>query len=98
VDHSLEISCPPILYAHLDPIDDSSFWLGEAGPRETGSIYGVHIKLTAADGYEIVNIPSEAHPTFAVRVNFRVSLRVPFGEYGDLFAYELEKPDPKKVM
>lgn len=59
--------------------------------------YGVHVKLAVADGYDIINIPREAHPTFKARADFRVSLRVPFGEFGDLFAYEMERIDRKKL-
>src|SRR6185437_10155178 len=98
VDHALEITCPPILYAHLDSLDHSAFWLSEPGPRDgAGMLYGIHVKLTALDGYEITDVKTEAHSSFQFRVNFATCLRVPFGELGDLMAYETEKPDSKNL-
>jgi hypothetical protein len=99
VDHSLEINCPPILLAHLDTLDEHAFWLSEPGPREAvGRIYGIHVKLTSADGYEIINIRTEAHPTFQLRVDYSFCLRVPFGASGDLFIYAMEIRDARTIM
>lgn len=85
--------------AHLSPMDEHSFFLAEHF-REgyQGSIHTVHIKLANPDGYEITDVPAEAHPTFQARVNIRTILRIPFGESGAFLAYESEKADPKKVM
>lgn len=99
VDHHLEISSLPMYQARLSPMDEHSFFLAEHF-REgyQGSIHTVHIKLANPDGYEITDVPTEAHPTFQARVNIRTILRIPFGEFGDFLAYESEKADPKKVM
>lgn len=84
-DHSLEMNFPASLYARTSPHDDCAFWLTDA--TEHGR---VHVKLTAADSYEIVDIQREAHPEFKLRVDYRFSLRVPYAEWGDLFIYEID--------
>jgi hypothetical protein len=99
VDHHLEISSLPMYQARLSQTDAHTFLLAE-NFREgyQGSIHTVYIKLANPDGYEITDISTEAHPTFQARVNIHTILRIPFGEFGEFFAYESEKIDPKKVM
>jgi hypothetical protein len=94
-DTFLEISVPAICRARLDPVDDCAFWIQESEARDD-LFYGVHVNLVAADGYEINTIPRGTHPS--LQGDCLAILKVPFGDFGVLHAYEMESVDPKKLM
>lgn len=97
VDHHLQIGSLPIYQARIRDADSFKLFQVDRNTDEA-SMHTVYVKLVPDEGYDICDVATEAHPTFRANVGWRTILRIPFGEFGDLYLFELEKHDLKKVM
>jgi hypothetical protein len=95
VDHAVEITCPAFLRvsATIPVPGGADFYLADNTERRW-----INVKLPNDDSCDIVDIQRDGHPTFKVKVDYILSLRIPFGNLGDLYIYELETAGSKKVM